>query len=51
MYDIGAKRAVVKINTVKISVSNCFINFRNEPIIKKLKVKVNHIMNKNVLLK
>ena len=33
-YNIGAKRAVVKINTVKISVSNCFINCRNEPIIK-----------------
>ena len=33
-YNIGAKRAVVKINTVKSSVSNCFINCRNEPIIK-----------------
>lgn len=50
-YNIGAKRVVVKINTVKSSVSNCFINCRNKLIIKKLKVKVNNIMNKNVVLK
>ena len=39
-YNIEAKRAVVKINKVKSSVSNCFINCRNKLIIKKLKVTV-----------
>ena len=33
-YNIGAKRVVVKINTVKSSVSKKFINCRNEPIVK-----------------